>query len=168
MVNGRKVCDLGLPIIFDSYEDLSKLKSVLIKWELDIVNNDNILEKCYIQILYDITFKYVENNRIYSLYSKDTLPQCYKDKKLAIKYLDEFDKTIYIKNSGTDEISVEYLTGKETDENIIEEESFVTIMTNMGTKEFIDVAQNNKKFMIFSYYKTDILEPDFIAKDIPH
>ena len=85
MVNGRKVCDLGLPIIFDSYEDLSKLKTILIKWELDITNDD-FTEKCYIQILYNISFKYVENNKIYSIFSKDTLPQCYEDEDMCNRH----------------------------------------------------------------------------------
>lgn len=168
MINGRKVCDLGLPILFNSYEDLKKLKNILIKWEIDVINSEDIKEKFYIQILYNVDFKYVEGKKIYSLYSKDSLPQCYENNDLLIKYIEEFDKVILIKNSGKDAFNIEYLKGAEKGKKLIQEEAFTTIIENMGMKEFIDTAEHNKNFNIFSYYAEEILEPNIIAENIPH
>ncbi|MDD3224608.1 MAG: hypothetical protein PHX70_07885 [Clostridium sp.] len=171
MVNGRKVCSLGLPIVFDSYEDLKKVKSILIKWKIEIQNADNIKEKHYVQVLYNVDFKYVENKKIYSVYSQDTLLHFYdgEDKLLKQKY-DEFEKIIFIANAKNEDFSVRYLKGHEEKGKRIEEEAFTTIMENIKLPGFFDIVSSDeyKPCIIYSYFSNETLEPSDIADNLPH
>ena len=78
MKKGRRVFDGGIPLIFDTFEDLKKLKSIVIDWEID--------NSIYIRIKYDLKFEKDDVNRIYSVGSRDILVKEYNS-----EYINQFD-----------------------------------------------------------------------------
>lgn len=168
MMNGRSGCNYGIPILYNSYEELQELKSVQIKWKIHLTNADKREETLYLHVLYNLKFEYEEGKRIYSIFSKDNVLYDNKDTDMLQKYVEEFEKVMIIKDCGEVDFNIQYIYGVEKEDEIIQEEGFVTIMENLGMKEFLDVVTNHKKITIFSYFAEENIIPNIVAENIPH
>lgn len=166
-VNGNKVCKLGIPVVFNSFTEISKLIAVVIMWEIDLINNNNKLEKYYIHVVYNVHFKYEPNTNVYSIHSVDTiLRSCeenYTDKRS--NYLQEFDTVLFISRKDSRDFFVEYIKGGEEEEKF---EDFLMVTEYLQIEKFLQKDINDTKVFISSYYADVTLEPDLIARDCTH
>lgn len=166
MMNGRSGCNYGIPILYNSFEELQELKNIQIKWKIYLTNADKKEEVLYVHVLYNLKFEYEKGKRIYSILSKDYVLNDYKNSEMLQDYIDEFQKVMIIRHCDEGDFSIKYIYGSENEDKIIQEEGFVTIMENLGMKEFINVVTNNKQITIFSYYSEENIIPDIVAKNI--
>lgn len=181
MVNGRKVCDCGIPVLFDTYEELCELTSVDITWRISAFDSDDDLNVIYVRVHYDLEFTYEEGKRIYGLYSKDNTLDSFsvmegKDyyEKSVSNYLNEFDVILFINGTGNG-ISCNCVNGTIDDDEIIIEEAISTIglgdmLSTIKDTELLDNQDKNTIDYLSAYiYKAKVnLLPDIIAVNLMH
>lgn len=174
MTNGRKVCDLGIPIVFDTYEELNSLKTILIRWEIEAsTKTKDVIGKYYVQVLYDVNFKHIEGKKRYVIHSKDSVLETYRDMDMDNEmknedntmtrlnsYLDNFNQVIRIFIDGED-CSYEPIKGEECKE----EEIFSNVIQTLGLQKFMEhLLKNQDKdskedIIIYNYFSSLIVEP---------
>lgn len=67
--NGRKLSDIGVVIPFGSFRDLSAVKRIVIHWQIEGLDS---VGTCHnICSIYNVSFKYVEGKKVYSIKTCD-------------------------------------------------------------------------------------------------
>ncbi|MDD2269179.1 MAG: hypothetical protein PHE94_01840 [Eubacteriales bacterium] len=100
----KLVCDMGVPLIFDSFEDLSNINRLECRWEIDAGDAD-----AYFQVEYDVSFEWKYGNRIYVIKSSEVDVEYLRTNE-AIKSIyqgkrkfEEYEKVLHIRNHPEDE-----------------------------------------------------------------
>lgn len=91
MRKGRKVSRRGLPLLFDTYEELSKISEINVTW---ITKFKRFLYVLLISYSVD-NFVYKENNTFYGIYNKDFDPHSDFRLEKEQKILEEYNRVIH-------------------------------------------------------------------------
>lgn len=166
MMSGRKVSNLGYPIFFNTFEELRKIKNVLIKWRVKTQNVHGDEIECFIIVTYDIDFRFIEGKRVYSILTKDCLPDSFENEKSAIKYLKKFSKIIRLKDVETSSVSIDILTESNLEEYVLNIDNFVSTIKDKELLEPLEAIKNGSKIIVYSYYAKEILEPSYYAENL--
>ena len=170
MKKNRHYSDLGIPLVFDGFQELSNIKQVLINWRIDGFYNDGEPYKLYVRVKYNLSFEERENQYIYSLKSKDSpitafnimKDEKYRDIRLK-EYIQEFDELAeVIFNKG----NLKYVnrTGGVFQEEMMGE-MLAVFVDIMGLPEFMENL-GGKDFTASYCEKTATLVPDYFARNI--
>lgn len=71
MKNGRRLSDAGIILAYDSFEELSKIKSVKAYWTVNDAIADGSAWRYNISVNYDLSFEQAEGKRSYTLISRE-------------------------------------------------------------------------------------------------
>ena len=85
--NGRKLCDFGLPLFFDTFEEISAISSIVVKWKFLVKNKK---KGYYLNLRYNLDIKHDDSYKIYSLCDKNWFKVLPVDEML-INMIDNFD-----------------------------------------------------------------------------
>ena len=99
MKNGRKRCDAGIVLYFDSFEELSRVNEITITWHIkNTVNTKSGLEDYIIQAIYHLSYNKDDEKKIYTLTDCVTRLADYleDEDETRIKNYRKKYKTIYI------------------------------------------------------------------------
>lgn len=169
MKDKKRLCDNGVPFIFDNFEELLKIKSVCIKWKIKCVNNEGKEEYIYTHIVFDLNIKYIENKNIYCLVTQDSILESFDYEDDYIEYLDKFEKIITIfRANGENKFKIKYIKGIDESENNSNDinnligEEFVNITKSIISSDYGDIIENDNKTKIYSYYKNVNIEPSIL------
>lgn len=157
MVNKKRVCDYGMPLIFNSYNELCDLSTIDINWSIKSKTINNEDELILVKIQYKVDYIYEENKRIYVLHSKDNS----LDSFIVMEGKDYYEKTVsnYIKEY--DQIAVVSIYKNEITKDMIKGYDFDMV--------YIIKELNTKKINYCYIYKSNIiLKPDIIGRDLFH
>lgn len=94
MKNGRKVSNAGVILHFDSFEEISKVKSVEVYWSLNGIKNPGVGDPFCVHVIYSLSFEQQEGKRHYSIESRETTLgtlQFYSDEKHGKDTPESFD-----------------------------------------------------------------------------
>ncbi|MBS5926145.1 MAG: hypothetical protein ACLS2V_12660 [Clostridium paraputrificum] len=169
MKRGRKVCNLGVPLIFDSYEDLNKLKSVVITWKVSLINENNVEEVNYIQIKYNLDIIYSIDKNVYSISSYDSIIEAFKENDKSDIFMNKYDEIIILsREMGSMDFDYEYLTEDNISFEDKERKVLSLIADNITIKDYISILEEDKKVMLYSYEKDIVLIPSEVADNDVH
>jgi hypothetical protein len=110
---GRVFCNIGIPFVFDNFDELTKVKRIVIKW--------GILETAiFVEVNYNIRFQKIDGRNKYFVYSKDMPLEtvCRYSEEISEHsnnmindYISEFDASIckFVFEDDTVRIKADYL-----------------------------------------------------------
>ncbi len=169
----RKYCDFGVPILFDTFEELQEITKVVIQWTLNDVY-ENITTTIYTTIDYGVSFENStdENCNVYLINSRDQLitvtDEDVEDDKIdrLNEYLDEFDRVAISSssNKGTADIGASSFICLRPDEDLNEDEfDLASLKTEMsfGMETFIKSFEikENEQIMFVLQESTEHITP---------
>lgn len=168
--NKQRLSKYSIPLIFDTFEDLNKLKRILIKWKINASTDNNDKIKVFAVIEYKLKFHKINGKNVYSIKSSDCIIESYMLSNNHLeKYMEEFQKILIIQNESNNNLKVDYIKGDDNiTKNELEELGFITIMKCMDMKNFIDIVPQNKMFRAYYCYSEETLEPDIASVDLQH
>lgn len=169
MFNGNKAAD-NIPLIFNSYDDISKVKKIMCRWKISYEVNNKRHIHC-IQIIYNTSFikDSADKKKIYSLHSRETdidylfSAEAKSSIFKGISKFDEYEKILQIINIPQDqEFKVNYIKGCPLNKSDISVDCLNTTFDNISIK---DLNENpHLPLIIDSYSSSEILEPDIASK----
>ncbi|WP_288481166.1 DUF6012 family protein [uncultured Clostridium sp.] len=144
---GRKSCDLGVPIIFKSFESLSNIEEIILRW--NIKGKDT-----YIGISHNITFSNNLKNKMYILESTDYFLDIKDNFIFEDKYiLDYINKSnnFFIAYSTLGKLHIAY------SKNELDNESFYQKYQSVLGSKFIPIlAEGTDNLSIYLEHNTHI------------
>lgn len=96
MKYGRKLCNDGYVLMFDTFEELKKIVKVKIDWSINSNYENGEKFELNSTIIYHTNFIEKENNNVFSITSNDSFGASYDDPAKATKYEEQFDENKYI------------------------------------------------------------------------
>ena len=169
MRRGRKVSNLGIPLTFDSFEELNKLKSVVINWKVSLTNENDVEEINYIQVKYNLDTIYSVDKHVYSISSHDSVIESFKEKEKCDSYIDKYDEVIIIsRKMSSMDFEYEYLRGDDIAIEDKERKVISIIADNISIKDYVSILEENKTVLLYSYEKDIKLIPDEVANNEVH
>lgn len=167
MKSGNKLCNDGIILLFETFEELEAIKSILCRWKISRDNED----VHYIQILYDVTAEKESGKTFYILESQEVCDVGYLYSERAkksvwqgLEKMKEYDRIFRIWNRYEKEsLSINYLYGEVPEEEEAVEELFITFFNNVTLQEFMDKSGTQQQQIIDCYYSKVSLKPDVAA-----
>lgn len=164
MKNGRRFCNLGIPLFFDTFEGLSEVKQIEANWLLKDKSEEH---ECatVIKILYDVNFIKHQDKKVYCIHSKDMVYEtmkAYENKNVVEKYINEFKEVIHI-TLIDDGFSIATLIGDEKRE-IKAKEVLDLVGWSVMSKVFNNDLNDTVSFI--KCYSNERLKPNFIGNDL--
>lgn len=174
MIKGNKISELGIPLLFDTFDKLKEINRVSCRWKVNCGNDTDF----YLEVTYDLDYENSEDSkhRIYGIWSRDLdinkiirnmEAKPGNDNSFWGKKFDEYEEIIIYQNSKDDQsFKVTYL--KETDDksNDIEGKSLSTIFNNVSLHKFIE--NPDREFVINYFYSREKLVPSDCSWMISH
>lgn len=125
----RKICDYGIPIIFNKFDELKNLDSILIKWKLpiDYTSSNNIIETIIsnLNIHYKVNIKEHLDCNIITFNERTNFKL---NNEILFGNFIEFDK---VSRTGVEFTNIESNVST-LDESTVDKEVFKSITTNIN------------------------------------
>lgn len=96
MKYGRKLCDDGYVLMFDTFEELKKIVKVKIDWFINSNYENGEKFELNSTIIYHTNFIEKYNDNVFSIASNDSFGASYDKPEKATKYDEQFDENKYI------------------------------------------------------------------------
>lgn len=154
---GKTICDMGVPLLFDSFQELSNIKQIECRWEIKTEEMD-----VYFQVIYDVEFDRKQGRRIYALNSReaDIRYLCSKDSKdstfRGIRKFDEYERVVHIRNSPEKE-KFAFKIVKDAQGLMSQNDVKTLVFDNVSKWEYKE--NPDKIFSIDYYYSKECLQP---------
>lgn len=117
MRNGQSICESGIPFLFDSFDEINKIRTIKIAWSIIYPSKNNACEtqthRCDIHTQYNINFKPSNDKLHYTMHTCDIRPFDVAQNNMFKNYFDEFENITLITLEG-DETNDESILCKET------------------------------------------------------
>jgi len=155
MKNGNKICNMGIPLVFNEIEDIKAINELTIKWSIKTEYNNFII----IHVKYNISFTEQDDN-IFTLYTKDSPLHSFfavneSDEdiiKKINKYLSKYNGSCLRYNYENNESSVDYLNEKSR----VQYPNFESLIPSMLKNTIIELEHNKIKDYELFVYESDI------------
>ena len=159
MKKGNKLCDTGVPLIFDNYEELAKISRLECRWKISTDEMD-----VYFQIHYDVGFEKEDGKRVYVIRSREVdISYLFSEKAKggifkSTEKLEEYDKVILIVNNLTNKsFSCKTIIDKVETQKEHAIDSISVIFDNISLKDYIN--DTDRMFHINYFYADETLRP---------
>ena len=153
----KSACNMGVPLIFDSFEEMSNIKKLECRWEIDAGDAD-----AYFQIVYDVSFEWKYGNRIYVIKSSEVDVEYLRTNEASKsiyqgkRKFEEYEKVLHIRNYPEDEkISSTVIRDKH---GHMSKDEIKSIFHGNVSKE-VYKEHPERKFSIDYYYANERLIP---------
>ena len=146
---GRKSCDFGVPIIFKSFQELTDIEEIILRWNIKDT-------EIYIGISHNITFSKDEKNKMYILESRDYYLDINDNEMLEKSYILNYLNKLndyFIADSMSGESDITF-SKNELDDEIF----FQKLYTVLGDR-FIPILADGTKNLSIYLEHTTYIEP---------
>ena len=158
--NGRRLA-LGIPLVFDSFEELGKIKQVLIKWVIRYPEVDSEGERSQnvsiINVNYNVSFSKDSKKKVYTLHSYErVIPHLIdinsqEELNKLVTYANEFDTIVTARD--IKEVSTESTVEVEVLKGLIaaDDDKLQSIIMEDILQEITHKVISNEKINIYYY-----------------
>lgn len=164
MQHNEKLSNLGIPILFDTFEELKKLKAIEVTWKVEYdalgFNQQEIIETIsVVNIRCDLRYEKSEKEKIYTVRCKDYIAH-EMDEVIAYEYFQEFDNIMFIRNEnkGEDDYFMTNILKGEV-KNHDSNEFMKYIMQQFGMETILGNLTSYKNMNMYCMSKKEVLQP---------